>query len=96
MPFTLNVVPPLLSAAGLRQQMAGRRLNSIAAALEAAGGEASAAAGDPALAGTLGELSSSGAGAIRSAAVSVGAMGTNLGVASDAYLAADLSSMPGG
>lgn len=96
MPFTLDVVPPLLSSAGLRQQAAGDRLGAIAAALESAGGDAAGAAGDPGLAAALGELGATGGESVRSMAASVGGLGANLAAASDAYLAADHSSMPRG
>lgn len=95
-PFTLEVLPPLLSSTGLRQQMAGDRLGAIAAALEAAGGDAAGAAGEPGLAAALGELGASGGGAVRSMGVAVGGLGTNLGSAADAYLNTDHSAMPGG
>ncbi len=76
--------------------MAGDRLAAIAASVESAGGDAAGAAGDPALAGALGDLGQSGAGSLRTMALSVAGLGANLGAASGAYQMADQSSMPGG
>jgi len=95
-PFTLDVMPPLLSMGGLRQQLVADRLSAVAAALNVAGGDAGAAAGEPGLAGALGELGVSGARSVGTVSVLVGGLGANLGAAGDAYLAADLAGMPGG
>ena len=96
MPFTLDVMPALLSMGGLRQQLAADRLSTIAASLNAAGGDGAGAAGDPDLASALGELGAAGGRSVGTVSLSVGGLGANLGGASDSYLAADYSGMPGG
>lgn len=94
--FTLEVQPPLLSMAALRQQLAAQRLSTIAAELESAGYGASEAAGEPGLASAISSCSSDGAATVRALNVTVGGLATNLEAASGLYTATDQSAIPGG
>jgi Tfp pilus assembly protein PilV len=93
--FTLDVQPPLLSMAAVRQQLAAQRLTAIAAELESAGSAASAAAGEPGLASAISTCCSDGAATVHAMNITVGGLATNLEGASGLYTT-DQSAMPGG
>jgi len=92
--FTLDVQPPLLSMAAMRQQLAAQRLSAIAAEIESVGIAASGAAGEPGLSSAITGCASDGAATVRAMNVTVGGLATNLEGAAGLYTSTDLSAMP--
>ncbi len=86
--FTLDVQPPLLSMAAVRQQLAAQRLSAIAVELESAG--------EPGLASAISTCCSDGAATVHAMNITVGGLATNLEGASGLYTTTDQTAMPGG